>query len=258
MWLASAVLAVCAAADGPEIPSWLAPYPGAEPVSRQSAVLAESEYTAKAQPGQVVDHYRRLFAAAGVPFRPDPMGYGFLIRASAESCDVTIRIRNQNGTSAVRVTCARSFARNSTATDQKRQDNERRAVDSMEKYDQPVYPKPKPRVPAPSWPAWLVHPEGRPLQILQIGDPAIAGYLKSSFTTPLDKTALQSFYANLLRANGYEISAQSSTSLARLTRAWVEGARYPQGRPGPRVVIRAEIVAAAGSSSVELRVRSTP
>jgi hypothetical protein len=241
------------AQEPPAMPSWLAVYPGAAAQTRESAVLVESTYTAAARPHEVVDHYRQLFQSVGVPFRPVAMGYGFMIRAATDACELSIQIRNQNTASAVRVTCAALNGRRSTSSvlDQAEKSHEK-AVQSMEKYDQPVYPQPKVPGPAPAWPPWLVHLQGAHLKI-QTGAIGQIGYLKSTFTSELPLATIQSFYADLLGANGYRVAPKSNTVL-NSRRAWVEGDVYPDGRPGPRVVIRVDITAVNGGSSVELRV----
>jgi hypothetical protein len=243
------------AQNTPVMPSWLTVFPGAVEQPRQSTVLVESSYTAAARPHEVVDHYRRLFQAAHLPFRPAAMGYGFMIRASTDSCELSIQIRNQNTATQVRVTCAAIVGSrtNSSVTAQAEAAREQ-GVHSMEKYDQPVYPQPKKRATAQAWPAWLVHIQGTRLAIQQGG----AGVLRSVYATSYPIATVQSFYADLLNANGYTVSSNGGASLPRMQRIWVEGAAYPDGRPGRRVVIRVEATAVSTGSSVQLRVIEFP
>ena len=244
------------AQQAPGIPNWLTPYPGGETKDRQTAVLAESVYTAAAQPREVVDHYRKLFAAAHLRFEPAPMGYGFTIHGTPAECDLTIRIRNLNGTSEVRVTCALSHSGVDVAA--KRDENERKGVATMQKYDQPVYPKPKPPQAPLAWPAWLVHLEGARLAIQAGPDLGSVRSASSSFTTRHDRATILAYYRDLLNANGYNVIAQSPANIPALARGWVEGAAYPDGRSGRREVVRVEVRIAGSASVVDLKVRSIP
>ena len=242
----------------PVMPSWLLPFPGASEQTRQSSVLVESTYAAAAKPREVVDHYRRLFASAGLPFRPDPLGYGFMIQAAADACNLTITIRNRNETSAVRVVCAAKMAQPDRANRERDAETDRKVAQAMEKYDQPVYPQSKPHRPPPSWPDWLVHIQGGRLQIQTAPVQGGASYLKSAYTSGLGRAALQSFYANMLAANGYKVDSQSLASLPKNFRAFVEGSAYPDGRPGRRTVIRVALTPADNAITVELRVMAFP
>src|ERR1700722_10248028 len=75
------------------LPPWLASYPSASPEVRSTSSLVESTYTTPAQPEDIVQHYRKLFEAAGLPFLPTFDGMGTSIRASAPECDLLIQIR---------------------------------------------------------------------------------------------------------------------------------------------------------------------
>jgi hypothetical protein len=239
------------------MPSWLTPFLGAEVQTRNGGILLQSTYTAAAKPREVVDHYRKLFASAGLPFRPDAMGYGFMIRGMAEECDLTITIRNQGESSAVRITCAGITPEQRERTNRVQKDAEdfsQRSLQAMEKYDRPVYPQPKAPRPAPSWPPWLVHVQGTRLQI-QIVPLGEMCYLKSVYTSRLARTDILSFYADLLTANGYQVRSQNASFPSR---AWLEADCYPDGRPGRGMVIRAELKPAGGATSVELRVTEFP
>ena len=88
------------------MPDWLASYPGATAQTRSSANLLESIYSTTARPDDVIGHYRRLFETAGLAFRPNFDGAGTAIRGSAAECDLLLAIREQNGGTLVRVSCA--------------------------------------------------------------------------------------------------------------------------------------------------------
>ncbi len=245
------------AQSAPAIPSWLLPISGAAATTRQSSVLTESDYTAAAPPHEVISYYRQLFAAARLPFRPDPMGYGFLIRAATDGCDLTIRIRNQGETSAVHVTCV--ALRNPAGNRAGPADAASRSRDlAMEKFDQPVYPQPKSPRPPLSWPSWLVDVQGGRLGVRRVAEAGGASSLQADYVAGGSRTEIQSFYADLLNANGYPVFSQSPASFRTGSRAWVEGAAHPDGQPGRRIVIRIEITPVQENARVELRVRGTP
>src|ERR1700733_4637102 len=88
------------------LPTWLETYPGPIPAVRSSDSLVESSYTIAAQPADIVQHYRKLFEAAGLPFVPNPDGIGTSIRASAPECDLLILIRTRQEGSFVDVNCS--------------------------------------------------------------------------------------------------------------------------------------------------------
>ena len=76
-------------------PPWLKSYPGPTPIVRSSGTLVESSYTTAAQPEEIIQHYRTLFEAAGLPFQPNADGLGTSIRAEARECDLLIQIRSR-------------------------------------------------------------------------------------------------------------------------------------------------------------------
>ena len=89
-----------------QLPEWLESYPGATPAVRTTEFLFESSYTVAAQPVEIVEHYRKLFEAAGLPFRPNADGIGTSIRSSAPECDLLIQIRTRQQGTFVDVNCA--------------------------------------------------------------------------------------------------------------------------------------------------------
>ena len=111
-------LATCilAAAEVPSMPSWLASYPGATPTVQAGGGFAETTYTTPAKPGEVLEHYRKLFEAAGLPFQPNPDGIASTIRAAAPECDLLIVIHPQRDGTVVDANCAsKSLASASSA-----------------------------------------------------------------------------------------------------------------------------------------------
>lgn len=66
----------------------------------------QSSYTSGAKPAEIADHYRKLFAQAGVRFSANADGAGTSIRGAATECDLLIRIRELGSAAAVTVNCA--------------------------------------------------------------------------------------------------------------------------------------------------------
>src|SRR5260370_14185042 len=93
-------------------------------------------------------HFRQLFATAALPFQPSAAGNGFLIRAAPQECDLFIRIRRMDAGTAVQVTCTAGPGRDQTRRAlEPAEESHRGRIDSMEKYDRPVYPQPTPPIP---------------------------------------------------------------------------------------------------------------
>src|ERR1700759_2090943 len=88
------------------LPSWLENYPGATAEIHSSESLIESRYSAADSADKIVEHYRKLFEAAGVAFQPNFDGMGTSIRAAVPECNLLIQIRSRDEGSAVTVNCA--------------------------------------------------------------------------------------------------------------------------------------------------------
>jgi len=244
------------------MPSWLTAYPGADGRTRQLGPLVESTYTAAAPPRDVLSHFRQLFATAGLPFQPSAAGNGFMIRAAPQECDLFIRIRRMDTGTAVQVTCTNGPGRDAAqrAREQAEESHHGR-IDSMEKYDRPVYPSPKrpvPPMPPLAWPAWLTRIDGERLDVQKGVDGVMKHYLKSSFVCALPRNDIQTYYADLLNSNGYPVYLRSLASTPKDRKAWVEGAQYLEGRAGRRFVIRIDLTAADDLITVELRMTAYP
>lgn len=90
------------------LPDWLAPFPQAdEAIERVSSVEVTSSYTAPAAPAAVIAHYERQMHAAGIAFETKPAGGDASIELSTENTFGVIRIREQNGASAVELSYKR-------------------------------------------------------------------------------------------------------------------------------------------------------
>ena len=266
------------------LPAWLEVYPGATAKTKRTPGLVESTYETAANPAEVIAHYRKLFQTAGLSFQPSFDGMGTVVRGAAPEGDLLISIRRQGAQTAVRVDLtAKSAAFTSTAQpatppastprspylknaaqiaayNQQRNDEieekERRGVENMEKYDKPVYPSQRPKLPDPVWPAWLVHVDGAPLQIVK-GVEIGLKTLSVSFVTYSERNAVQEFYASLLTANGFRIRQQSGPTWPRTSKAWIEAADHPIGE-GPLTEIRMEIGPYGDASKVDIKITAKP
>jgi hypothetical protein len=246
------VTAACAAGQfvtpAPSVmPAWLVPYPGAGAQSRRIFNTAESTYTVAAAPHDVLAHFRTLFVSAGLPFEPDSLGGGFLIRAGAPECDLDISIRRRDSNTEVKVTCAPRLAANEHMANLRAQEKAKQAAsDPMKKFDTPVYPQPKAPLPPLTWPSWLVRVDGARLPAEKS-----PGGLSSSFVSRPTRDAIQYFYANLLTSHGYQVT-QGLAAAPEKFGSWVQGTTEADGQLGRRVVIRVKIKPAGQDFAVEL------
>ncbi len=140
-------------------------------------------------------------------------------------------------------------------------EQERKGTERMEKYDQPVAPRPRPSV---SWPAWLTHIEGQPLRVQKTS----SSWMTASYTTNMDSDAIRSFYADLLSYHGYSVDPIPDRPRSRVGSpadhmGSVKGVSYPNGSPGPRfeILVQFRPVDMRGSDlpmKVDLRVSGFP
>lgn len=229
------------------MPAWLVPYPGAAADNKQALNTSVSTYTVSAPAHDVVSHFRTLFASAGLPFRPDAMGFGFEIRVAAPECDLDISIRRWDPGTKVKVTCSPRLAVNARIEAQQAQEKAARAKDDpMKKFDAPVYPQKKSPQPALTWPAWLVRVDGAKLPVERL-----SGQLKASFTCQPPRENIQAFYASLLESHGYRVT-QGLAAVPAQFGSWVLGRASPDGQLGRNAVIRVEIKPAGGNFTVQL------
>jgi hypothetical protein len=253
--------AFLSAQSTPTMPAWLSAYPGADEQIRSLGPLVESSYTVAAPPRDVLSHFRQLFKTAGLPFQPSAAGNGFMIRAASPECDLFIRIRRMDDGTAVQVTCTSTPGRDQTqrALAQAEESHHDR-INSMEKFDRPVYPQPKRAVPMPplAWPSWLLRIDGERLDVQKGVDGVMMHYLKSSFLCALPRNDIQTYYADLLNSNGYPVYLRSLASTPKDRKAWVEGAQPLEGRAGRRFVIRIDLTPANDLVTVELRMTAYP
>jgi hypothetical protein len=243
------------------MPAWLSAYPGTDEQTRSLGPLVESSYTAAAPPRDVLSHFRQLFKTAGLPFQPSAAGNGFMIRAAPPECDLFIRIRRMDDGTAVQVTCTSTPGREQAQrTLAQAEESHHDRINSMEKFDRPVYPQPKRAVPMPplAWPSWLLRIDGERLDVQKGVDGVMMHYLKSSFLCALPRNDIQTYYADLLNSNGYPVYLRSLASTPKDRKAWVEGAQPLEGRAGRRFVIRIDLTPANDLVTVELRMTAYP
>jgi hypothetical protein len=233
------------------MPTWLAPYPGASPQSRQILNSVESTYTVAAPPRDIVAHFRTIFSSAGLPFEPDPMGYGFVIRAAAPECDLDISIRRRDPDTAVKVTCSPRLAANERMADLRAQQRAEHTQqgDPMKRFDSPVYPEPKAPAAPLTWPSWLVRVDGAKLSVEKF-----SGQMRSSFTSSPPREGIQAFYVGLLTAHGYRVT-QNPAAVAEKFGSWVQASSGPDSEFGRRVVIWVKIRPAGENFTVELSIQ---
>ncbi len=239
-------------------PGWLAPYPGAQPEETRSEASVRTQYATPAKPAEVLAHYQKLLAGAGLPAAANADGLGTSLRAAAPECDVLIQIRESGSGTQVRTACsARVTASNAlppvTGVAPSRRSSApplepRRAGDTMRQYDQPVYPPHKKldiwdesTTPPLEWPAWLVHMPGasRGLTVTErVDQNDKRPYLHSSFTTSAPVTGIHEFYENLFTANGVPppvtrlSTGQTLGGVIQNKSGSVEANRYVRGNHG--------------------------
>lgn len=228
------------------MPSWMVPYPGAVEQNRQMGNTAESTYTVAAPARDVLAHFRSLFAAAGQPFQPDSMGYGFFILAAAPECDLSISIQRFEPETRVKITCSPRLAATQRILDQHEQSRIHHAQnDPMKKFDTPVYPDKKAPAASLAWPAWLVRVDGAKLDVERL-----QGQLRSSFVSQPTREAIQAFYAGLLSAHGYRVT-QGLAAVPQQFGSWLVGTQAIEGE-ALRRVIHVNIKPAGQNFTVEL------
>jgi hypothetical protein len=268
--LVSLIFALTPAFSQPasSLPAWLESYPGASPAVHSSDSLVESSYTIAAQPADIVQHYRKLFEAAGLSFLPNPDGIGTSIRASAPECDLLILIRPRQEGSFVDVNCSaktQSAAPSSLpaeirATPSRPQGSSTKAPpphppshpmtndELMAQHhkiaDEMGLHRVHPDAPAPPlvWPSWLVHIGGASLQTVRGVNFEKDAMLTAHYTTNVPMTEIYRFYRELLNAHEYPARSSMSTGqtqsgIQQNAIGYVEGYNYPDGAPGAYSII---------------------
>ena len=242
----------------PSMPSWLALYPGASAETGTNPAVVTAKYTTDAPPNLVIAHYRKLFEARNLPFRPNPDGIGVTVRASVHECDLLISIRDLGYGSSVAVMCAanrpltvsaadpmpqRVIAGGSAAIEERHQSRTGGAGVQKVYQDAPA--------PALIWPDWLVSVNGVELAAQSGVDAAGLPALKARYTAKAPMANILAFYRGLLMARNYAVTggAMEGSSL--------EGVQYPGGAPGPRTEIRVRLSRANASEPVTVELQFT-
>jgi hypothetical protein len=246
------------------MPAWLAPYPETTAQTKSFPAYVESTYTTPAAPAAVLDHYRKLFEAAGLTFQPGSDGIGTVIRGAAAECDLLITVRGQAAGTLVRANCA---AKSPTYTavpgppevtvtggrgrplvaarpPPKPIDHEQ-AMAEFEERRKAMHPV-REDAPAPPllWPRWLGEYQGGRVEVQRSNDSSHGAYLHARYVTVTPMTALYTYYKELLNANGYPVHGASistgstQSGVQQNADGHVEGDNYPDGSPGPHSVIR--------------------
>jgi hypothetical protein len=240
----------------------MASYPGATANTRTLPSVVESTYQTKAAPAAVVSHYDKLFESAGLSFAPTFDGMGTVIRAATPECDLMVKVREQDGGSFVRISCAEKtpemvavsapppapvISRTAVSRDAvtKADEAARNRVLEMQKFDEPVAARPRT---LPTWPAWLVDPEGGKLLFRRTA--ADSTFLSAAFAVAAEPLAVQSFYAGLLESHGCSVTGRG--------KAWLESSCRLDPRSISTLIVRAELTPAPGGTNVQMRVSSIP
>ncbi|HMD49580.1 MAG TPA: hypothetical protein VKG79_10800 [Bryobacteraceae bacterium] len=278
LFAAAAAWAATAWAATLSMPDWLAPYPGVTPNTQTSNALVESSYSAAAKPAEIVAHYEKQLAGAGVPALVNDDGLGISIRASAPECDLLIRVRERQGASYVSVDCSDktpapaqgTFMPSGKATTAAGSRQPMMSTDirtrhdeivanmkaNMKNYDQPIYPDSKATGTAPAstapivlrWPSWLVTAKGADHGLDVQRKKYVSGmeYLETEYKTSAPMSEIYEFYKKAMSANGFTVrqsnlsTGSTSTHVQQNARGSVEGASYPNGTGNGSIVIRAD------------------
>ena len=237
--------------DGREpfrIPAWLQPYPGANEEVETSRGRAVATYETYVSLDEMVAFHRGRFAAQNIPFEPEIYGNTALIRANPEGCSLTIQIRKTTRGMAVQITASeRPVIPKLTESDIRQ---------SMEKYDQPVNPAPRVPLPALRWPSWLTTYGTGESPVHNGVDRFRNQYLESEFDAAGTREAIQAYYADLLKANDYRVTMESSPITPPGRPSVVEGTRSFDH--SGRFVIRIDLTPTARDVHVTLRITAHP
>jgi hypothetical protein len=233
-------------------PAWLVSYPGTTPEVYSTDSFTQSSYVADARPDEVVQHYRELFEAQGLPFQANFDGMGTAIRVEAKECNLLIQIRKGEAGTSTKVTCAAKGDATPTAAD---------APVNIEIVTgiTPPPPPPDPKakagaagqaqqsaysinkvphdMPAPPliWPDWLKQVGGA--RLLPVKGSRPGGSMSARYRTSESLATVRAFYLNLLISHSYGTKAapngeRKSLSMDPTGEGNLHGFNYPNGAPG--------------------------
>ena len=241
---------LCRAQSAPEMPTWLAPYPGVTAENRQTVSDAEAAYTVGAPVSDVLGHYRKLVMQKGLAFKPNDTGDGFFVRVAAAECDLAISIRARDAETAVKVTCSPKAPLDERLVQlPAHETGPTKETTAMKKFDKPVYPAAKPAAVALVWPVWLVRVDGAKLEVRRL-----QGQLKSTFTSAPTREDIESFYAKLLDAHNYKVTKGLAAAPDQFG-SWLQATADPDPALGRKVVIWIKIRPAGKDFDVEISVQ---
>jgi hypothetical protein len=264
--------------NAPLLPAWLESYPGATPVVHSSNILVSSTYSVAAPPADIIEHYRKMFEAEGLPFHPNLNGAGTSIRAVARECDLLIQIRSHPEGTLVEVNCAAKTQSSSqalaparpgaTGFPQTATTPPQISSDWMARHQQKVAEMGIHRehqdAPAPPlvWPSWLVSVRGPALRPESGVDQSKDAMLKARYTTNAPMTEIYDFYRDLLNSHEYPTrsrlsTGQTITGVQQNALGYVEGSNYPDGAPGAYSVIRVDFDRSVLNGPITVTMRFT-
>jgi hypothetical protein len=231
----------------PSLPSWLAPYHGAELQTKTYPALVEVTYTIGAAADPVAGHYRKLLAAQSLDVQANADGAGgTVLRAAAAECNLLITIRPQAAGTFVRVNCAAkgemvnaTHSTSSLAIPAGAMSRHNQLVAEMGIHRQREDAEAPPLV----WPDWLVHVNGSRLHVQTGVDQAGNQIMKARYVTSAPMTEIFAFYKDQLTAHEYPvyrgavIGGSTMKGVQQNANGYVEGDNYPNGSPGPRTEI---------------------
>jgi hypothetical protein len=224
-------------------------------------------YSTKAAADDVREFYRGLFDGQGLKFSPIVIGSSATIRAVDDCGNLTVVITGRPEGSAVRVSCAVKLSQAPLPSGGSYEEN---AARMKERHDQAVAEmgihRQRQDAPAPPlvWPDWLTHVKGAELSLLEGKDQSGHSYLRSRYVTSTPMTQIYAFYKDLLPANGYSVyrsaleTGQTISGVQQNANGYVEGSRYPDGSPGPRIEIRVGFSRANLNDPITVDIRVTP
>jgi len=245
------------------LPPWLVSYPGTNPKVYSRDNFAQTSYVVDAEPAEVVDHYRQLFAAQGLAFQPNPDGMGTTIRVAAKECDLFIQIRKREEGTFTKVTCSGKIDASSmqasenpniemitgiTPPPPKAKPGEPGGADQQGRLPPVKVNKTPQSMPAPPlvWPGWLGHVRGQALKPAISTAPNKTKYLSAKYTTDVPMTEVFDFYRNLLMNHDYMprgslATGHTDSGIQQNAMAIVDGVNYVDGAPGANSTIEVSI-----------------
>jgi len=240
------------------LPPWLVSYPGTNPKVYSSDNFAQTSYVVDAQPGEVVDHYRKVFEAQGLAFQPNPDGMGTTIRIATKECDLFIQIRKRDEGTFTKVTCSGKVDPSSMQASEN---------PNIEMVTGITPPPPKAHakgdgkqedlppgstqsskgphnIPATAllWPSWLTNLSGFELSPVLTSDSRGSSFLKAEYDATGSMTEIFDFYRKLLqdhdyRSSGTPAAGRAAAGSRQNPTGALHGIHYEKGASGLNTTI---------------------